>query len=67
MAWETPQGVISPIFGLKSHGSHELTNKLLRLNAYDGVLSFGVMGDVTTTMNFVGNLKLASHLANVGV
>jgi O-acetylhomoserine/O-acetylserine sulfhydrylase len=52
--------------GLKSHPSHDLAHKLLRPGAYGGVLSFGVKGDATAASKTVDNLKLASHLANVG-
>ncbi|KAH6905270.1 Cys/Met metabolism PLP-dependent enzyme-domain-containing protein [Coprinopsis sp. MPI-PUGE-AT-0042] len=52
--------------GLPSHGTHELARKLVRNNAFGGVLSFGVKGDATQTSKFVDSLKLASNLANVG-
>jgi O-acetylhomoserine/O-acetylserine sulfhydrylase len=52
--------------GLKDHPSHELADKLLRPNAYGGVLSFGVKGDATAASKTVDSLKLASHLVNVG-
>lgn len=52
--------------GLPSHGSHELAKKFLRANAYGGVLSFGVKGDVKTVSKVVDSLRLASNLANVG-
>ena len=52
--------------GLKSHSSHELAKKLLRPNTFGGVLSFGIKGDASTGSRVVDNLKLASHLANVG-
>jgi O-acetylhomoserine/O-acetylserine sulfhydrylase len=52
--------------GLKSHASNGLANKLLRPNAYGGVLSFGVKGDAADASKVVDNLKLASNLANVG-
>ncbi|KXN87695.1 O-acetylhomoserine (thiol)-lyase [Leucoagaricus sp. SymC.cos] len=52
--------------GLESHESHELARKLLRGNAFGGILSFGVNGDASTAGKVVDNLKLASHLANVG-
>ncbi|TFK60288.1 O-acetylhomoserine ami [Pluteus cervinus] len=52
--------------GLESHESYQLATKLLRKNAFGGVLSFGVKGDVKTASRTVDNLKLASHLANVG-
>lgn len=52
--------------GLKSHESHQLALKLLRGNAFGGVLSFGVKGDARKVSRVVDSLKLASHLANVG-
>jgi O-acetylhomoserine/O-acetylserine sulfhydrylase len=52
--------------GLKSHPSHDLAQKLLRPNVYGGMLSFGIKGDATAASQVVDNLKLASHLANVG-
>ena len=52
--------------GLPSHPSNELAKKLLRTNAYGGVLSFGLKADAPTTSKVVDNLKLASNLANVG-
>lgn len=52
--------------GLPSHDSHQLAKKLLRPNAYGGVLSFGVRGDSKTASKVVDSLKLASNLANVG-
>ncbi|KAL0948372.1 hypothetical protein HGRIS_010954 [Hohenbuehelia grisea] len=52
--------------GLPSHGSNELAQKLLRKNAYGGVLSFGVKGNASQASQVVDALKLASHLANVG-
>ncbi|KAJ3569565.1 hypothetical protein NP233_g4975 [Leucocoprinus birnbaumii] len=52
--------------GLETHESHELAKTLLRVNAFGGVLSFGVKGDAKKTSQVVDSLKLASHLANVG-
>ncbi|TDL16306.1 putative O-acetylhomoserine-lyase [Rickenella mellea] len=52
--------------GLESHESHELAKKLLRPNAFGGVLSFGVKGDAKVGSKVVDKLKLASNLANVG-
>ncbi|KAG2182500.1 hypothetical protein INT43_007431, partial [Umbelopsis isabellina] len=48
--------------GLEHHSSHELAKKYLR-NGFGGVLSFGIKGSLT---GFIDNVKLASHLANVG-
>ena len=52
--------------GLESHSSHGLAKKLMKPDAYGGVLSFGVKGDVKQASQVVDSLKLASHLANVG-
>lgn len=52
--------------GLQSHESHQLAVKLLRPNAFGGVLSFGVKGDAKLASKVVDGLKLASNLANVG-
>jgi len=54
--------------GLPSHPSHKLATQLLRRNAYGGVLSFGIKGGrgVAGAQGVIDNVKLASHLANVG-
>ena len=52
--------------GLPSHESYALAQKLLRPDVHGGVLSFGVKGDSAAASKTVDNLKLASHLANVG-
>ncbi|KAI6127099.1 Cys/Met metabolism PLP-dependent enzyme-domain-containing protein [Pisolithus sp. B1] len=52
--------------GLPNHGYHERAKELLRPDAFGGVLSFGVKGDITVVSQAVDNLRLASHLANVG-
>jgi len=51
--------------GLKSSPYHELAKKYLK-NGFGGVLSFEVKGDLENAKAFVNNLKLISHLANVG-
>ena len=43
-----------------------MAQKLLRPDAYGGVLSFGVKGDAKAASRTVDNLKLASQLSNVG-
>ncbi|CAO3678194.1 unnamed protein product [Umbelopsis ramanniana] len=48
--------------GLENHPSHQLAKKYLK-HGFGGVLSFGIEGNVA---NFIDNVKLASHLANVG-
>jgi O-acetylhomoserine/O-acetylserine sulfhydrylase len=52
--------------GLVSHPSHALAKRLLKPNAFGGVLSFGVKGDANVGSKVVDKLKLASNLANVG-
>ncbi|KIJ47854.1 hypothetical protein M422DRAFT_28658 [Sphaerobolus stellatus SS14] len=52
--------------GLESHPSHAIAKRLLRPNTFGGVLSFGVKGDAKIGSKVVDNLRLASHLANVG-
>ncbi len=50
--------------GLASHPSHEIAKKVL-VNGYGAVLSFEAV-DVETAHAFLNNVKLASHLANIG-
>ncbi len=52
--------------GLKSNKYHSLANKYLKNNGYGGVLSFFVKGDVKQTAKVIDNLKMISHVANVG-
>ncbi len=51
--------------GLESSPSYQLAKKYLPKGA-GGVLSFTVKGDKEQTKNVVNELKLVSHLANVG-
>jgi len=51
--------------GLESSKYHKLAKKYLS-NGFGGVLSFSVKGSKSSTTNLVDNLKLISHLANVG-
>jgi len=51
--------------GLASSTYHQLAKKYLR-NGFGGVLSFTVKGSKEKTTQLVDNLKLVSHLANVG-
>ncbi|KAG6373535.1 O-acetylhomoserine ami [Boletus reticuloceps] len=52
--------------GLENHAYHSQAKKLLRPNAYGGVLSFGVKGDHSAASKMVDALRLASNPANVG-
>ena len=51
--------------GLESSPYHKLAKKYLR-NGFGAVFSFALKGTKQHTTNFVDNLKLISHLANVG-
>ena len=51
--------------GLPGHPSHDKAKKYLK-KGFGGVLSFTVKGDKEKAVNFVNNLQLVSHLANVG-
>ena len=51
--------------GLKSSKYHSLANKYLK-NGFGGVLSFKLKGDAEKADKLINNLKLISHLANVG-
>jgi O-acetylhomoserine (thiol)-lyase len=51
--------------GLKSSTYHSLAKKYLR-NGFGAVLSFVIKGTKENATRFVDNLKLVSHLANVG-
>ncbi|PWK79028.1 O-acetylhomoserine (thiol)-lyase [Mucilaginibacter oryzae] len=51
--------------GLESSPYHGLAKKYLK-NGFGGVLSFEIKGDKEQASQFINNLKLVSHLANVG-
>lgn len=51
--------------GLKSSPYHELAKKYLKVG-FGGVLSFRIDGGKEAADEFINNLKLVSHLANVG-
>lgn len=51
--------------GLESSSYHKLAKKYLR-NGFGAVLSFTLKGTKQHTTRFVDNLKLVSHLANLG-
>ncbi len=51
--------------GLPSHESHERAKKYLK-NGFGAVIGFGIKGGKAAGKNFIDNLKLFSHLANVG-
>ena len=51
--------------GLQSSKYHEIAKKYLK-NGFGGVLSFNIKGGSDVADKFIDNLKLVSHLANVG-
>ena len=51
--------------GLKSHPQHELAQKYCPKGP-GAILGFGIKGGVESGKKFIANLKLFSHLANVG-
>lgn len=52
--------------GLPSSPYHELAKKYLRPGHYGYVFTFDVKGGYEAAKKFINNLKLISHLANVG-
>lgn len=51
--------------GLENNPNHSIAKKYLK-NGFGGVLSFTVKGNKESTIQFVDQLELVSHLANVG-
>jgi len=51
--------------GLPDHPDHELAQRLFP-RGFGGIISFGVRGGREAGRRFIENVKLASHLANVG-
>ncbi len=51
--------------GLKSHPDSKLAEKYLSKGA-GGILGFGINGGKEAGVKFINNVKLASHLANIG-
>lgn len=65
--WLTKQSWVSKVNypGLKDSPYHKLAKKYLA-HGFGGVLSFNVKGGTTAAQKLVNNVKLISHLANVG-
>ncbi|KAJ7065427.1 Cys/Met metabolism PLP-dependent enzyme-domain-containing protein [Mycena amicta] len=61
-----PKVISVTYLGLPSHPSHQLALKTLRENAFGGMLTFRVEGGFEKVKKVVDNLKLATHLANLG-
>lgn len=51
--------------GLESHNSHEFAKKYLK-SGYGAIIGFGIKGGVVESKKFIENLKIFSHLANIG-
>lgn len=51
--------------GLTNSENHEVAKKYLT-NGYGGMIAFGIKGGLEAGKTFIDNLKLFSHLANVG-
>ncbi|NTW82534.1 MAG: O-acetylhomoserine aminocarboxypropyltransferase/cysteine synthase [Chlorobiaceae bacterium] len=51
--------------GLENHPTHALAGKYLN-NGFGCVLTFGIKGGYEKAVGFIDNVRLASHLANVG-
>jgi O-acetylhomoserine (thiol)-lyase len=51
--------------GLEEHPYHQRAKKYLR-NTFGSVFTFGIKGGADAGKKFIDNVKLASHLANVG-
>ena len=62
----TPKVAWTSYPGLESHPHHDLAKKYLRDGMFGPVLSFGTSGGRDASENFINNVELASHLANVG-
>lgn len=60
-----PQVASVNYLGLESSPYHELAKKYLK-NGFGGVLSFEIKGSKEQASRLINNLKLVSHLANVG-
>jgi len=51
---------------MPEHSHHEVAKKYFAPGKFGAVLCFGVKGGVEAGKSFINNVKLASHLANVG-
>ncbi|MDF1615441.1 O-acetylhomoserine aminocarboxypropyltransferase/cysteine synthase family protein [Desulfurivibrio dismutans] len=51
--------------GLESHPTHAMANRYLK-GGYGALVGFGIKGGLEAGRKFINNLKLFSHLANIG-
>ncbi|KAJ7152046.1 Cys/Met metabolism PLP-dependent enzyme-domain-containing protein [Mycena filopes] len=61
-----PRVIQVTYLGLTSHPSHEQALRILRPNAFGGIITLRVEGGVEKVIKVINNLRLASHLANIG-
>jgi O-acetylhomoserine/O-acetylserine sulfhydrylase len=61
-----PRVIQVTYLGLPSHPSHQQALRMLRPNAFGGVLTFRIEGGFPMVTKVIENLRLASHLANLG-
>jgi len=52
--------------GLPDHPSYELARKYHNGRGYGAILGFGIKGGLEAGKRFINNVKLFSHLANIG-
>ncbi|MFZ1081232.1 MAG: O-acetylhomoserine aminocarboxypropyltransferase/cysteine synthase [Candidatus Kryptoniota bacterium] len=52
--------------GLEDHPDHERAKKYFRKDLFGSIIVFGIKGGLEAGKKFINNLKLTSHLANVG-
>ncbi|MFZ1080689.1 MAG: PLP-dependent transferase, partial [Candidatus Kryptoniota bacterium] len=52
--------------GLEDHPDHESAKKYFRKGLFGSIIVFGISGGLESGRTFINNLKLTSHLANVG-
>jgi O-acetylhomoserine (thiol)-lyase len=52
--------------GMSTHESYQTARKYFRGGCYGAILGFGIKGGSEAGQAFINNLKLFSHLANVG-
>jgi len=52
--------------GLKTHKNYELAKKYFKRGLFGALIGFGLKGGYEAGIRFIDNLKLFSHLANIG-
>lgn len=52
--------------GLKNDASYNIARKYLKDNKFGGMVVFGIKGGYDAAVKFIDNIKLFSHLVNVG-